>query len=123
MPSDNLLARSASDPRTNFIVLASSRSIDSTLKLWNINNPRTPLQTFIGHENKMRFTGVDSAHELIACGSETNSVIAYAKPLGSPAFTHSFNSTEVEKVCVCVCQSLLIGYYLSVYLHTCSTGV
>jgi len=75
-----------------------SRSIDSTLKLWNINSPRTPLQTFIGHENKMRFTGVDSAHDLIACGSETNAVIAYAKPLGSPALTHSFNSTEIEKV-------------------------
>ena len=78
--------------------LSVSRSIDSTLKLWNINSPRTPLQTFIGHENKMRFTGVDSAHDLIACGSETNAVIAYAKPLGSPALTHSFNSTEIEKV-------------------------
>ena len=45
----------------------------------------------------MRFTGMDCAHELIACGSETNSVMIYVRSHNKPILTHSFATLEKEK--------------------------
>eukprot|EP01094_Clydonella_sp_ATCC50884_P016779 TRINITY_DN2817_c1_g1_i2.p1 TRINITY_DN2817_c1_g1~~TRINITY_DN2817_c1_g1_i2.p1 ORF type:complete len:714 (-),score=172.97 TRINITY_DN2817_c1_g1_i2:1743-3734(-) len=75
-----------------------TQSIDSTLKLWNLSDVnKIPRKTFIGHENKMRFTGMDCAHDLISCGSENNSVMVYVRSHEKPILTHSFASVDKEK--------------------------
>ncbi|KAI3440179.1 WD_REPEATS_REGION domain-containing protein, partial [Psidium guajava] len=68
-----------------------SASIDSSLRLWDIEK-RVPLRVFRGHLNKKNFVGLSSAGNFIACGSETNEAVVYHKDLPRPAAWHSFNS-------------------------------
>ncbi|XP_048140707.1 E3 ubiquitin-protein ligase COP1-like isoform X2 [Rhodamnia argentea] len=72
-----------------------SASIDSSLRLWDIEK-RVPLREFTGHLNKKNFAGLSSTGNFIACGSETNEVVVYHKDLPKPVAWHSFNSPHAD---------------------------
>ncbi|KAI6704101.1 hypothetical protein NL676_013237 [Syzygium grande] len=68
-----------------------SASIDSSLRLWDIEKC-VPLRVFRGHLNSKNFVGLSSNGNLIGCGSETNEVVVYHKDFPRPAAWHSFDS-------------------------------
>lgn len=67
-------------------------STDSTLKLWNINEPRI-VRTYTGHVSTRHFTGMAVADDVIVCGSEDNTVYVYHKHLAMPIATYAFEPT------------------------------
>ena len=52
-----------------------SASTDSTLRLWDLHTARES-RVFRGHVNEKNFVGLAADSEFIACGSETNEVLA-----------------------------------------------
>ncbi|CAH1444207.1 unnamed protein product [Lactuca virosa] len=79
-------------------------STDNTLKLWDLNKPAkfvcsstttsSCMLTFKGHTNEKNFVGLSVADGFITCGSETNEVFSYYRPLPIPITSHKFWSID-----------------------------
>lgn len=76
-----------------------SSSVDSTLKLWNLDESINTLVTFRGHFNDKCFMGLATDDNYIACGSENNSLFLYYKYLPKPLLSFKFEDyrTWIEK--------------------------
>lgn len=78
-----------------------SASTDCTLKLWTLAGQNTDLpsasatnvRTYSGHLNEKNFVGLSVQGDLIACGSENNSVYVYHRDLSKPLATYRFPSS------------------------------
>eukprot|EP01132_Coremiostelium_polycephalum_P002491 gene2491-3083_t len=70
-----------------------SASTDSTLKLWDVNQPEC-VRTFTGHANEKNFVGLTVNGDYICCGSENNGVYTYFKALSKPIVTHRFGANS-----------------------------
>ncbi|CAG8598706.1 23280_t:CDS:10, partial [Gigaspora rosea] len=68
-----------------------SASIDSTLKLWDIES-QTCTRTYIGHINEKNFVGLSASSDWISCGSEDNCIYAYYKTLCRPVIKYKFGN-------------------------------
>ncbi|KAI7890999.1 WD40-repeat-containing domain protein [Mucor mucedo] len=66
-----------------------SASIDSTLKLWDVNSTDCKM-TFDGHQNEKNFVGLSLNGDWITCGSENNTVYTYHKASQHPVATFDF---------------------------------
>lgn len=75
-----------------------SASTDCTLKLWILagQDTKTPVSTstlarsYSGHVNEKNFVGLAVQGDLLACGSENNSVYLYHRDLSKPLATFRF---------------------------------
>lgn len=67
-----------------------SASVDSTIKLWNLNSMSLE-RTFTGHMNDKNFVGMSVTSDYIACGSEENTVYCYYKAIQSPFTWYRFS--------------------------------
>jgi len=72
-----------------------SASTDSTLRLWDVQD-NCLVRTFEGHRNDKNFVGLTVNNDYIACGSETNEVVAYHKAVSKPAAVHKFSSSDLN---------------------------
>ena len=81
-----------------------SLSIDSELKLWNINTGQC-LKTYSGHKNDKTFVGLSVNSNHMVCGSEDNRVYAYCKHVSKHVTSYTFDtpheSTNAHNYFVC----------------------
>lgn len=79
-----------------------SASTDCTLRLWKLpghgadrlpSATATLARTFAGHVNEKNFVGLSVQGDLLACGSENNSVYVYHRDLSKPLTSFRFSST------------------------------
>ena len=64
-----------------------SASVDGTLKQWAYENSQC-IKTYKGHQNTVKFIGLDMIGEHLICGSENNSIYLYHEALSKPVMTH-----------------------------------
>lgn len=78
-----------------------SASTDRTLRQWSLagqpssllpSATSTLLRTYSGHVNERNFVGLSVQGDLLACGSENNSVYVYHADLSKPIATYKFPS-------------------------------
>lgn len=80
-----------------------SASTDCTLRSWTLPGPDAqsllpsataqPNRVFSGHVNEKNFVGLGVQGDLLACGSENNSVFVYHRDLSKPLASFRFSST------------------------------
>ncbi|CAG0879455.1 unnamed protein product [Cyprideis torosa] len=71
-----------------------SASTDSCLKIWS-EFQSFPVRTLQGHTNEKNFVGLTSnGGNLIACGSENNSLYVYTKGLSNHLLTYQFETVK-----------------------------
>lgn len=70
-----------------------SASVDSTIKLWDLNEMQLK-RTFTGHVNDKNFVGLTVTDDYIACGSEENSIYAYYKGIPHPFAQYRFPNAD-----------------------------
>jgi E3 ubiquitin-protein ligase RFWD2 len=70
-----------------------SASTDSTVRLWSVSSSEC-VATYTGHVNEKNFVGLAAAGEFVACGSETNEVVVYYKPMSAPLLRYSLSPVE-----------------------------
>lgn len=71
-----------------------SASTDSQLKLWDVNNHRNCVRSFVGHLNEKNFVGLATDGDYITCGSENNGLFVFYKGLSRPLLSFRFNPTR-----------------------------
>lgn len=70
-----------------------SASVDSTIKLWDLNT-MSLARTFTGHMNDKNFVGLSVTSDYIACGSEENTVYCYYKAIPRPFTGYRFSTVD-----------------------------
>ncbi|KAL5257409.1 hypothetical protein ACHWQZ_G012377 [Mnemiopsis leidyi] len=66
-----------------------SASVDGTLKQWSYDSCQC-IRTYRGHQNTVKFIGLEVLDEYILCGSENNSLHVYHEALSKPVMSHQF---------------------------------
>ena len=72
-----------------------SLSIDSELKLWNVNTGQC-VKTYTGHKNENTFVGLSVNSNHMVCGSEDNRVYAYCKHVSKHVASHMLDPSLDE---------------------------
>ena len=66
-----------------------SASVDGTLKQWSYDSCQC-VRTYKGHQNTVKFIGLEVFGEHILCGSENNSIYLYHEALSKPVMSQQF---------------------------------